>query len=113
MGKCVSNAAAIEVDDATLLAAGKNDAAAKSILALGTDQSHFQQPFQGITQLLEMRAQVAAARIANAEFLDQSGVLHPTLGQILNAFRIAMQFELIKAAVCSRSCALGASSSCK
>ena len=43
-----------------------------------------------------MRTQAAAAGVANAEFLDQSGDLHPTLGQILNAFRIAMQFELIK-----------------
>src|SRR6516165_12008163 len=43
-----------------------------------------------------MRAQVATARVANAEFLDQSGVLHPALGQVLNAFRKTMQFELIK-----------------
>ena len=96
MGKCVSNATAIEVDDAILLAAGKNDAAAKGILALGTDQSQFQQPFQGITQLLEMWAQIAATRVADAEFCDQSGVVYSALGQILNAFRIAMQFELIK-----------------
>jgi hypothetical protein len=45
MGECVSNAAAIEVDDAILLAARENDVAAKRILALGVDQSHFQQPF--------------------------------------------------------------------
>jgi hypothetical protein len=45
MGECVSNAAAIEVDDVILPAAGKNDAAAKRILALGADQSHLQQPF--------------------------------------------------------------------
>lgn len=96
MWKCVCNAAAIEVDDAILLAARKNDAAAKSILALGTDQYQFQQPFQGITQLLEMRAQIAATRVADAEFCDQSGVVHSALGQILNAFLIAMQFELIK-----------------
>jgi hypothetical protein len=35
MGECVSNAAAIEIDDAILLAARENDAAAKGILALG------------------------------------------------------------------------------
>ena len=45
MGECVANAAAIEVDDAILLAAGEDDAAAKSVLALGADQSQFQQPF--------------------------------------------------------------------
>src|SRR6516225_12101475 len=96
MGECVSNAAAIEVDDAILLAPGENDAAAKGILALGADQSQFQQLFQGIAQLLEMRAQVAAAGVTQAELLDQCRMVHATLGQVLNAFRIAMQFELIK-----------------
>ena len=42
MGKCIPNTAAIKVDHATLLAAGENDAAAKSILALGADQSRFE-----------------------------------------------------------------------
>src|SRR5215467_16082929 len=43
-----------------------------------------------------MRAQVTAARVSNAEFFDQSSIVYATLGQILNAFWIAMQFELIK-----------------
>src|SRR5215467_4319675 len=43
-----------------------------------------------------MRAHVAAARIANAKFLNQSGIVHPALSQILNAFRIAVQVHLIK-----------------
>src|SRR6516164_1456933 len=43
-----------------------------------------------------MRAHVATARVANAEFINQSGIVHPALGQILNAFRITMQFELIE-----------------
>ena len=43
-----------------------------------------------------MSAQVAAARVAKAELLNQSGIVHPALGQILNAFRIAVQFHLIK-----------------
>ena len=43
-----------------------------------------------------MRAHVATARVANAEFFNQSGIVHPALGQILNAFRITMQFELIE-----------------
>ena len=43
-----------------------------------------------------MRAQVSAASKANAQFLDQGGILHPTLRQVVNPFGIAMQFELIK-----------------
>src|ERR1700722_19609232 len=43
-----------------------------------------------------MRAQVSAARIADAEFLDQGGIAQSTLRQVVNAFRMAVQFELIK-----------------
>src|SRR5215469_7388698 len=43
-----------------------------------------------------MRAHVATARIAQAELRDQSCIVHPTPGQVLNAFRIAMHFHLIK-----------------
>src|SRR5215469_1236233 len=43
-----------------------------------------------------MGAQVAAVSVANAEFLDEGGIVHPTLSQILNAFGIAVQFELIE-----------------
>jgi hypothetical protein len=40
MWESTADAAAIEVDDTILLAAGENDAAAESILALGADQLH-------------------------------------------------------------------------
>jgi hypothetical protein len=43
-----------------------------------------------------MSAQVSAARIADAEFLDQGGVAQSTLRQVVNAFRMAVQFEVIK-----------------
>ena len=35
-----------------------------------------------------MRAQVTAARIADAEFLDEVGIVHPALGHIRNAFGV-------------------------
>jgi hypothetical protein len=43
-----------------------------------------------------MRAQVSAARIADAEFLDQGGIAQSMLPQVVNAFRMAVPFELIK-----------------
>ena len=46
MRKGMANAAAIQVDDVILLAAGENHAVTKSIAALRTHQARFEQPFQ-------------------------------------------------------------------
>ena len=43
-----------------------------------------------------MRAQVAAVRITDAEFLDEGGIAHAALSKVLNAFVVAVQFQLIK-----------------
>src|SRR5215469_3471177 len=96
MGEGTANAATIQVDDVILLAAGENHAVAKSIEALRTHQARFEQPFQGIAEGLQVRAQVAATGIANTEFLDESGIVHSALREILNAFRITVEFQLIE-----------------
>src|SRR6202165_5261781 len=96
MGKGGAHTAAVEVDDAMVLAARKDDPTAKGILTLPADQAGLPEKFQGIAEGAEMRAQVSTARIANAEFLDQGGIVHPALRQVVNAFGMAVQFELIK-----------------
>src|SRR5215469_16039727 len=96
MGEGTANAATIQVDDVILLAAGENHAVAKSIEALRTHQARFEQPFQGIAEGLQVRTQVAATGIANTEFLNESGIVHSTLREILNAFRITVEFQLIE-----------------
>ncbi|HWO39678.1 MAG TPA: hypothetical protein VNO32_63730 [Candidatus Acidoferrum sp.] len=96
MGKGGAHTAAVEVDDAMVLAARKDHPAAEGILTLRADQADFEETFQGIAEGAEMRAQVSAARIANAEFLDQGGIAQSTLRQAVNAFGMAVQFELIK-----------------
>jgi hypothetical protein len=90
MREGIANTAAIQVDDVILLAAGENHAAAKSIGSLRTNQARFKQPFQGVAEGLQVRAQVAAARIADAEFLDDPRIVHSALSEILNAFRITV-----------------------
>jgi len=69
MGKGGANTAAVEVTDAMVLAQGRSPRRQR-ILALLADQAGLQEKFQGIAEGAEMRAQVSAARIANAEFLD-------------------------------------------
>ena len=97
MREGIANAAAIQVDDVILLAAGENHAAAKSIGSLRTNQARFKQPFQGVAEGLQVRTQVATAGIADAEFLDEPRIVHSALREILNAFRITVQFKLIEA----------------
>jgi hypothetical protein len=72
------------------------DPAAKGILTLLADQADFEETFQGIAEGAAMRAQGSAARIANAEFLDQGGIAQSALRRVVNAFGMAVQFELIK-----------------
>src|SRR5258708_7333285 len=96
MREGIANAAAIQVDDVILLAAGENHAVAQSIGALRANQARFEQPFQGVGEGLQVRAQVAAAGIADAEFLDDPRIVHSALSEILNAFRITVQFKLIE-----------------
>src|SRR5215472_2065900 len=96
MGKGIANTAAIQVDDVILLAARENHAAAKSVGTVRTNQARFEQPLQGIAEGLQVRAQIAATGISDAEFFDEPRIVHPALSEILNAFRIAVQFQLIE-----------------
>lgn len=97
MREGIANAAAIQVNDVILLTAGEDHAPAKSIGALESNQARFDQTFQGVAEGLQVRAQVAAAGIANTEFLDESGIMHTALGQIIHAFAMTMQLELVEA----------------
>ena len=72
------------------LAAGENHAAAKSIGSLRTHQARFEQLLQGVAEGLQVRAQVATAGITDAEFLDELGIVHSALNEILNALRITV-----------------------
>ena len=90
MGKGGAHTAAVEVDDAMVLAARKDHSAAEGILPLLADQPGLPEKLQGIAEGAEMRTQVAAARIANAEFLNQGGIVYPALRQVVNAFGMAL-----------------------
>ena len=90
MREGIANTAALQVDDGMLLAARENHAVAKSIEALRTNQARFEQPFQGIAEGLQVKAQVAATGIADAEFLNEPGIVYSPLREIRNALRITV-----------------------
>ena len=76
---------------------GKVTRSHKNLLALGIGSKPiWRHPFRGVTKGLEVRKQAYAARIADAEFLDQLGIAYATLGQILHALAMPVQFQLVE-----------------
>ena len=67
MGKRRTDAAAIEIDHAALLATRKNDAPAKEIAPLMLDQSGAQQELKGEPEIGQMLAQRAASSMLLAQ----------------------------------------------
>jgi hypothetical protein len=96
MGKSIPYAAAVQVDNLFLGAQREDHALVKSIAAPRVDQAGLAQPFQGVAEGLEVRLQISAASIADAEFLDELGILHATLREIVHALAMPVQFELVE-----------------
>ena len=90
MGEGTANAAAVQVDDVILLAAGEDHAPAKRICALRINQACFKHPFQRVAEALQVSAQIAAASLANPEFCDELGIMHAAPGQVIHAFAMAV-----------------------
>ena len=84
MGGGGADAAAIEVEDAALLAAGKDDAPAKGVATLAVDQPGFEQLLETIASASKMTVQVSAGRVAEAQFLDQVRIMQAPLMQVCN-----------------------------
>src|SRR5215469_13313939 len=96
MGGSMAEAAAVQVHDAILVPTGEGHALAQNLAALGIDQPDLAHPFRGVAKGLEVRTQACAARIADAEFLNELRITYATLGQILYALAMTMQFQLVE-----------------
>jgi hypothetical protein len=79
-----------------LVAQGEDHALAESIATLWVDQAGLAQPIQGVAKCLEVRTQVSAGSIADAEFLDELSIVYATLGQIVHALAMTVQLELVE-----------------
>ena len=96
MGEGGSGAAAVQVDDASALAAGENDALVEGVAALCGEQAETLQEIPRIALSGEMPAQACAGGIADVQFFDQCGIVQSSLFQIAQRLRAAIELLLIK-----------------
>src|ERR1700681_1582278 len=93
MRKGGSGTAAVEVDDASVLAAREDDTPVEGVMARGVDQAEASKQIEGTGLCHEMPAQVSARGIADPQFPYQGGIVEPALFQIPQ--RLGMTFELL------------------
>jgi hypothetical protein len=91
-----ADAATVEIDHATVLATGEDDAPAKGVAALMADQTRPQQQVQGIAQMDQMTSQIAAGSISEPQFFEEGRIIEAALPQILNGLGVAVQLRLVK-----------------
>ena len=92
-----ANAAAVQVDDLAVPAAGEDHTAAETIMALTIDQPGLEQPIEAIAQSRQMTMQVSTGRVADAQLFDQGGIAQPALFQILHRLPMPVQLQLVEA----------------
>ena len=91
-----SDTAAVEVDDASVLAARKDDAPIESVTALGVEQAETPQEIARIALSGEMTAQVPAGGIADPQFFDQGRIAESSLRKIAPRFSKVNELLLIE-----------------
>lgn len=82
MGEGRAPATAVEVDDVSLVAAGKNQAVIEGIAALRVEEADAPQQLKRVALGQQMTPQVSAGGIADPEFLDQAGIKQSALLKI-------------------------------
>src|SRR6185369_8139600 len=90
-----ADAAAVEIDDAVVLAARKDDAAIESVAAVGIHQTTMTQAVRWEACGHEMTAEVAGG-IADGQFLQKGRIVQSALGQVMDGLGMAMELELKK-----------------
>ena len=96
MGEGGADTAAVEVDDASVLAAGEDDAPVESVMALRVDEAYLLQEIEGIALSGEMTPQIAAPGIADPEFLDESRIVYSALFEIPQRLRVVRKLALVE-----------------
>ena len=96
MSESGSGTAAVEVDDASVLAARKDDAPVESVTALRVEQAETPQEIARIALSGEMPAQAPTRGITDAQFFDQGEMVQSALFQIVQRLWVAIELLLIK-----------------
>jgi len=77
-----ADTAAIEVHNLCVLVAGEDNTPVEGVAALEVDETGALQRLQGITLVREVTPQITAGSVADAEFFNQSKLVHSTLSEI-------------------------------
>jgi len=96
MGEGGSDAAAVEVDDASALAAREDDAPVEGVAALWVEQAETLQEIARIALSREMSAQAPAGGITDPQFFDQDGIAQSSLLEIAQCLGVAIELLLIE-----------------
>ena len=91
-----SDAAAVEVNHASTLTAGEDDAPVEGIVALPVEQTEMLQEIGRIALSGEIPAQASTGGVADAHFFDQHGIMQSALLQIAPRLGVAIALLLIK-----------------
>ena len=82
MGEGRADTAAIQIHHLSVLATGEDNTPVEGIAALRVDEADTLQRLQGITLVGEMTPQISAVSVADAEFFNQSRLVHSALFEI-------------------------------
>ena len=96
MGEGGSNTAAVEVDDASALAAREDNAPVEGIVTLRIEQTETLQEIARIALSREMPTQAPTGGVADAQFFDQGGIVQSSLLKISQCLRVAFELLLIE-----------------
>ncbi len=96
MGEGGSDTAAVEIDDASALAAREDDAPVEGIAAIPVEKAKTLQQIARIALSGEMPAQASTGGVADPQFLNRGGVVQSALFQILQRLGVAIELLLIK-----------------
>jgi len=96
MGEGGSDTAAVEVDDASTLAAREDDAPVKSIVPLRIEHAETLQEIEGIALRREMTSQAPTRGITDPQFLDQGRIAQSALLKITQRLGVAIELLLIE-----------------
>src|SRR5260370_42001510 len=104
-----SDTAAVEVDDASALAAGEDDAPVEGVAALLIEQTETPQEFARIALSGEMTAQGPARGITNPHFFDQGRIAQSSLLKISPRFGVPIELLLLETPPSPHPCATAGS----
>jgi hypothetical protein len=96
MGKGIAQTAAVEVDNASGVTAGEDDATVESVAALRVDQANLAKKIETIALSGEMSAQASAGSIADPQLFDQCRIVQSASLKITQCLRVAIELLLIE-----------------